>query len=213
LRRVISAGLVATAAWVAMSAFLPPPTPRGIPIVVVAQDLTAGHVLTQGDLAVSDWPADLVPEGAGADPTRLVGRALGAGMSRGEAITAARLRGPGLLTGTSTGLVAAHVRLTDPEMAAMTTPGDQVDLISMAGRVVASEVVVLAVDGGSARGGSAAGGWAATSMSSASVMTGGSGQPGGIVVAVSNADALRLATGDPAGLSNLTFSLVLRPGA
>lgn len=197
LRRVVSASLVATAAGVAMSAFLPHQAPRGVPIVIVAQSLTAGHVLEPGDLAVADWPTDLSPEGAVADPGALVGRSLGAGMSRGEPVTAARLRGPGLLTGAQAGLVAAHVRLTDPAMAAMTTPGDHVDLISTAGKQVATDVAVLAVDSGSTGGGT----WSATSESRA---------PGGVTVAVLSSTAVLLATADPSGVSDLTFSLVMR---
>ena len=69
LRRVVSAALVAAAAWLALSAFLPQPAPRGVPIVVVGQDLMPGHVLTAGDLAVADWPKGLIPGGAFADPT------------------------------------------------------------------------------------------------------------------------------------------------
>jgi pilus assembly protein CpaB len=197
LRRVVSAGLVATAAWLAMSAFLPQPVPRGVPIVVVAQDLVAGHVLTRGDLAVTDWPLDLSPQSAVADPVTLVGRALGAGMSRGEPVTAARVRGPGLLAGVRTGLVAAHVRLADPAMAAMANPGDHVDLINSAGKLVAANVTVLAVDAGSAGSGS----WSAGSES---------GLSGGVIVAVANDAAMRLATVDPSGLSDSTFSLVMR---
>jgi pilus assembly protein CpaB len=196
LRRVVSAGLVTTAVWLAMSAFLPQPAPRGVPIVAVAQDLMAGHVLTPGDLAVADWPMDLSPEGAMTDPAALVGRSLGAAMSRGEPVTAARLRGPGLLAGTEAGLVAAHVRLADPAMAAMTSPGDHVDLISPTGKVVATDVAVLAVDRGSA-----VGGWSATPES---------GPPGGVIVAVSRDAASRLATVDPSGLPEAAYSLVMR---
>ena len=54
------------------------------PVVVVVQDLLPGHVLTLGDLTVADWPKDLTPGGAVADPVGLVGKALAAGMSRGE---------------------------------------------------------------------------------------------------------------------------------
>jgi len=64
VRRIFSAALVAAAAWLAMSAFLPRTPPRGIPIVVVARDLMPGHVLTSSDLAVADWPRDLGPVGA-----------------------------------------------------------------------------------------------------------------------------------------------------
>jgi len=197
LRRVVSAVLVATAVWWAMSAFLPQRAARGVPIVVAAQDLMAGHVLTSGDLGVADWPRDLTPGGAVADPGALVGKALGAGMSRGEAVTAARIRGPGLLAGARTGLVAAHVRLADPAMATMTGPGDHVDLISSAGQVVAAGVVVLAVDAGSAG-------------SSGFSPIAGSGPPDGVVVAVGRDDAVRLATLDPTGLSEGTFSLVVK---
>jgi pilus assembly protein CpaB len=192
--------LIAVAAWMAMNAFLPQPMPRGVPVVVVAHDLMAGHVLTGGDLAVADWPVDLSPEGAVADPVPLVGRALGAGMSRGEAMTPARVRGPGLLTGVENGLVAAHVRLADPAMAVMATSGDHVDLISGTGKLVATDVVVLAVDSLSAGGGA----WSTAPAA---------GLPGGIVVAVASDAAVRLATVDPSGLSDSTFSLVMRtPG-
>jgi pilus assembly protein CpaB len=168
--------------------------------VVVAQDLMPGHVLTSSDLMVADWPRDLGPGGAVADPRALVGKALGAGMARGEAVTDARVRGLGLLSGVRNGLVGAHVRLADPAMAAMTTPGDQVDLISSEGQVVAADVVVLAVDAGS-EGSSA---WSTKAVS---------GPPRGVVVAVDSGEAVRLATADPSGLSTLTFSLVLRaPG-
>ena len=114
VRRVappVSVGSSATAVWVAVSAFLPQPVPRGGPVVVVAQDLMAGHVLTRGDLAVADWPRDLSPEGSVADPAPLVGRALGAGMSRGEAVTTARVRGPGLLAGVPAGRRTAHSKV------------------------------------------------------------------------------------------------------
>ncbi len=200
LRRVLAAGLVASAVWLAVSAFLPQPVARGGPVVVVAQDLMAGHVLARGDLAITDWPADLRPAGTVADPGPLVGRALGAGMSHGEAVTEARVRGPGLLGGVPDGFVAAHVRLTDPAMAAMTTAGDHVDLISLAGKLVASDITVLAVD--AAPGGS--GRWSASAEP---------GSPGGVIVAVTREAALRLATAEPSGLSDGTFSLVLRAPA
>lgn len=197
VRRVVSACLVAAAAWLALSAFLPQPLPRGVPIVVVIQDLMPGHVLTRGDLAVADWPRDLRPGGAVADPAALVGKMLGAAMSRGEAVTPTRVRGPGLLAGARAGLVAAHVRLADPAMAVITAPGDHVDLISSAGQVAAADVVVLAVDA-IAEG---SGGWSAAATSQA---------PGGVVVAVTSDDAVRLATGDPSGASEVVFSLVMR---
>jgi Flp pilus assembly protein CpaB len=196
LRRVVAAALVASASWLALSAFLPQSVPRGVPIVIITKDFQPGHVLTAGDLAIADWPKDLRPVGAVTDPVGLVGKALGAGMSRGEAVTPARIRGTGLLTGALPGIVAAHVRLADPAMAAMTAPGDRVDLISSLGKVVAEDVAVLAVDADSSGGG-----WSASAAT---------GQPSGVIVAVARDAALRLATADPSGRSDVAFSLVMR---
>jgi hypothetical protein len=86
-------------------------------------------------------------------------------------------------------------------MTAMAAPGDHVDLISSDGQVVAADVVVLAVDAGSA----GSGGWSPTAAS---------GPSGGVVVAVARDDAVRLSTADSSGLSDRTFSLVMRaPGS
>lgn len=197
LRRVVAASLVATAVWVTTSAFLPSAAPSGVRVVVVAHDLMAGHVLTSGDLVVASWPDQLTPAGTVEDSADLVGRRLGAGMSRGEPVTTARVRGPGLLTGAPAGMVAAHVRLADPAMASMTVAGDRVDVISAAGTLVAVNVAVLAVDA-SPTGTS---GWSSTSSSSL---------PGGMIVAVAPDAALRLATIDPSGQLDATFSVVLR---
>jgi len=102
-----------------------------------------------------------------------------------------------LLTGLRPGLVAAHVRLADPAMGAMATPGDHVDLISSSGQMAAAGALVLAVDTDATD----SGGWSATA---------GTGPPGGVVVAVSSDEAKLLAKADPSGLSDVTFSLVMR---
>jgi Flp pilus assembly protein CpaB len=196
---VLSASIVATAVWLTLSSFLPKPAARGIPVVVVTQDLMPGHVLTRGDLGLADWPRKLSPKGAVTDCTTLVGKSLGAGLSRGEAITPARIRGPGLLTGGRTGLVAAHVRLTDPAMAAMAAPGERVDLISSSGQVVAAAVMVLAVDAGPISGD----GWAGSA----------SEPSGGVVIAAERDDALRLAAASSSEVSDGSLTLVVRaPG-
>jgi Flp pilus assembly protein CpaB len=188
---------VATAVWVTTSAFLPRAAPEGVRVVVVAQNLMAGHVLTLGDLVVTSWPTKLTPEGTVGNSGALVGRALGAAMTRGEPVTTARVRGPGLLTGVPTGMVAAHVRLADPAMASITVAGDRVDLISAAGRLVAADVVVLAVDAST----SGTSGWSSAAPSSL---------PGGVIVAIAPDAAARLATVDPSGQLDATFSLVMR---
>jgi len=79
----------------------------------------------------------------------------------------------------------------------MAAPGDHVDLISSEGQVMASDVVVLAVDAGP----EGSSGWSTKS---------GSAPPSGAVVAVESGDAERIATSDPSGLSAPAFNLVLR---
>jgi hypothetical protein len=81
-------------------------------------------------------------------------------------------------------------------MAAMATPGAHADLISSSGKLVAADVAVLAVDA------SPAGvGWSATSEP---------GLPSGVIVAVTRDAALRLATVDPSGVSEVAISMVMR---
>jgi|GEM_PF-2013880 len=67
-----------------------------------------------------------------ADPVAHVGR----WVSEYREGTLARARGKGFLAGVEKGLVAAHVRLADPTMAATTPSGDHVDLTSSDHRCV-----------------------------------------------------------------------------
>ncbi len=99
------------------------------PVVVAAHDLAAAHTLAPGDVTLAAWPRNLVPARTSAAPSRLVGRRLAGPVGAGEAITVARLVGPGLTTGLPAGTVAAAVR-TDAGMSDLLHPGDHVDVLA-----------------------------------------------------------------------------------
>jgi Flp pilus assembly protein CpaB len=153
--------LAAVVALLSVVRALAPPTVATLPVLVAARDLAAGHVLTDGDLRQVDWPADLSPPpGDPATAAGLAGRSLASPVRAGEAVTDARLLGPGVLTGQPAGTLAVPVRLADATAATLVAAGDRVDLIAGAtpdaaafdagpsgSDVVASDVLVLAVPG------------------------------------------------------------------
>ena len=75
-------------------------------------------------------------------------------MDRGEPVTTARIRGPGITTGLGPALVAVTVTITGPNTLALIRAGDHVDLLATTSadtnavrpaRVVAADVRVLVV--------------------------------------------------------------------
>lgn len=130
--------------------------------LVVAGDLAAGHVLTDGDVRDVAVTESLRPSTAVTDRSAVVGRVLAGPMAAGELLVDGRLVGPNLLTGSPPDHVALSVRLDDPAEAAFLLPGDTVDVIAAsrgsvltddaapgaaASTTVASGVRVLAIPG------------------------------------------------------------------
>jgi pilus assembly protein CpaB len=183
---------------------LAPPAAATTPVVVAARDLAAGEALDAGDLRVVDWPAHLAPPvDESVDAVDAVdafsGRVPATAIQAGEAVTDARLLGPGLLTGQPAGTVAVPLRLADASAAAVVSVGDHVDVIAGSSadpafgeagpptaEVVAYDVLVIAVPG---RGGGPSSGGFGT-------LTGGAADAeaaGMLVVATERPDAVRLA--------------------
>ena len=155
-RRIAAALLVVVALALALR---PPPTPAaamgvdGVPLVIAAQDLAPGTVLTRTDLTVVEAPAGIVPAGTARDPTALVGRVLAVGARSREPLTDTRLVGAGLVALLSADQVAAPVRLADLGVAALVRTGDRVDVLAAAAggapaEVVAADALVLAASAG-----------------------------------------------------------------
>ncbi len=176
-RRSIAALLAVVGVLVGIQALREPP-PGSLTLVVAATDLDGGHVLTSADLITKPWPVAFSSGEAFNDPQAAVGRLTAGPLSAGEPIGPTRIVGPSLLNFGRAGdgeaeLVAAPIRLADPEEAKLLQPGDVVDVLAAQGggvgdsdntaastttsaaRVVASSARVLVVPkkGGDTNGG------------------------------------------------------------
>ncbi len=140
----VAAALVGLAVLSAADVLRPAPS-GSVRVVVTAQDVTAGQTLTRGDLRYATVPGDMAPDGAAAPLDDVVGQAVVADLPAGVPLAATLLgatpRGPA-------GTVVATVRLADPQMAALLSPGDRVDVLAApvegsTGTVVARAALVL----------------------------------------------------------------------
>ncbi|TQM05972.1 SAF domain-containing protein [Pseudonocardia kunmingensis] len=146
LLRRVAAGLLALLALVLALA----PESAGVPVVVAASDVPAGSTLRAGDLAVRQWPAELVPAGALREPAAADGHVLVGAARAGEPLTDTRLAGPAAVFGAPPGAAAVPVRLADEGVGALLVPGSSVDVVTVGARsdepvVLASAAAVLAV--------------------------------------------------------------------
>ncbi len=127
-RRLLAAALLGIAVLAALRAVVPPP-PATTAVVTAAADLPAGTLLARGDLDVRRLPPAAVPDGA-VRPDAARGRTLASPVRRGEALTDARLAGPGLAAGYP-GRVAVPVRVPDPAVARLLRVGDEVEVLAV----------------------------------------------------------------------------------
>ncbi|MGI4894367.1 MAG: SAF domain-containing protein [Janthinobacterium lividum] len=153
VRRWLSAGLVAAAGAVTVSA-LAPASPATAAVLVAVTDLPAGAVVTAADIEEVAWPAGLTPGGL-LSREEATGAVLVSALRRGEALTDTRTTGAGLLTGQPPGTLGATVDVGDPAALRGLAPGVHVDVLARTedpvtglatgAERVASDVVVLAV--------------------------------------------------------------------
>ncbi|SDG15811.1 SAF domain-containing protein [Pseudonocardia oroxyli] len=143
LRRAVAAALALLAVVLAVR----PAGTGTTDVVVVARDVAPGSVLTVADLAVRGWPSEIVPAGVVGAVDAAAGRVAAGALRTGEPVTDLRLAGPALAAA-ATGIAdaaAVPVRLADPDVAALLTPGTRVDVITGGGAVLAESAVVLTV--------------------------------------------------------------------
>ncbi len=159
-RRLLAAGLAAAAVAVGLQVLRPPPPPT-VEVLAAARDIDAGAALVAGDVVALTLPSDAVPSGALDPAADVIGRAVAGPIRAGEAITDVRLVGPALVAGLGEGLVATPVRVADAGTAGLVRPGDRVDVLAtpvgqdttgLPSRIVAAEVVVIAVPGADGAG-------------------------------------------------------------
>ena len=148
-RRVGAAALALLALALALT---PDSGDDGTAVLVAASDLDAGTPLNPGHVTTTRFPSALVPAGALRSDAAVDGRILAGPVRAGEPLTDVRLVSTELaarVTGDPRA-VAVPVRLADPGVAALLTPGSQVDVItadaeSGHGTVVAAGATVLTV--------------------------------------------------------------------
>lgn len=144
-RRAMAAALAVTALGLALA---PPAAAARSPVLVAAVDLAAGVSVRPADVAVRQWPAELVPAGALTQPAAAAGHVVVGAVRTGEILTDRRLVGEGPDVGG--GASAVPVRLADAAVAALLVPGAHVDVVTVGERtdrpsVLAEDATVLAV--------------------------------------------------------------------
>jgi pilus assembly protein CpaB len=152
VRRAAAAVLAVTALALALG---PHPDTVGVAVAVAAAEIPAGATVRAADLAVREWPPELVPAGALHDAGAAEGRVLVGAARAGEPITDGRLVGAG--PGAGRGGAAVPIRLADAGVAALLVPGSRVDVVTVGGRadqpaVLAEDATVLAVLAADTRG-------------------------------------------------------------
>jgi pilus assembly protein CpaB len=132
-RRLTAAVLAGVAVVTGVRAVHPAQPPTRL-VWAAARDLSGGTPLAAADLQRVALPAAVVPAGALAVGTRVVGRLLAAPVRRGEPLTDVRLLEPSLLAALpQPGLVAVPVRVADGSAAAaLVHAGDLVDVLAAA---------------------------------------------------------------------------------
>ena len=150
-----------------------------VPVVVAAHTIAAGTVLGANDVSLGQWPPSVGPPSAFREIAAVLGRRAAGAIASGEGLTPTRLIGNALAAGLAAGFSAVPVPLMDAGSAALVRAGDFADLISSPAdasappTMVARRVLVIAV------------------LPASTGATG--GQPAELVVAVDDADELRLA--------------------
>lgn len=104
---------------------LRPPAPATTPVLVAAHDLSAGTVLSEGDLQVrhDHHPPPHQPQAG-----ELLGMQMAVGLPAGMPLATTMTVGPGLAEGAPPDTVVVPVRLADAAVLQLARPGDLVDL-------------------------------------------------------------------------------------
>ncbi|HEV2889878.1 MAG TPA: SAF domain-containing protein [Frankiaceae bacterium] len=156
-RRLLAAALAGLAVLFGLSAVRPAPPPSVL-VLAAARDLVPGVPLALPDLRTVPLPVAVVPAGALRPGAAVLGRVVAGPVRAGEPLTDVRLVGPSLLASVPEA-VAVPVRFADPGAVALLHPGDRIDVLASApadplthtaappaaARVVAANVLVLAV--------------------------------------------------------------------
>ena len=113
-------------------------------VVTAAQEVASGQVIESDDVAMRDFPSDLVPDGSLSDPQDVIGHAASGAIGVGEAITMHRMADQRDTAGLPDGTVLAAVRLEDAAQGSGLQPGDLVNVVATDPQKRSGEIVVRA---------------------------------------------------------------------
>lgn len=197
-RRLLAAIFFCAAAAVAVNQ-LAPASQSSQNVLSAAQDLPAGRELSVADLVKTKAPPELVFDSALSRPEEALGRKLASPLRKGQLIADTSLVGQGLLTGAAPGSSAVPLRLADPAIVQLLSPGQLVTVLSSAddaggkaeaGIVLATAVPVL---------------WTQGKSDSASAWPAAKDSDGLVVVAASTEQAKSLAGASARGKLSLVL--------
>ena len=137
-RRVAASLCLVLALWSALTSHTRP-AGRQATVIVSARPLLPGTVLAAADLRPALWPVATVPAAAVIRLSDAIGHTVGAAMSPGEPITAARLLDTGITAALAPGQVAVTVSLAGGNQAAILRSGAVVDLYTTVAEAVLVE--------------------------------------------------------------------------
>ncbi|WP_209370787.1 SAF domain-containing protein [Brevibacterium renqingii] len=126
-QRIIAALCLACACALVVWALTP--NEAGTAVVVAKTDLAPGSELDAGDLALTDFPPDLVPDKAFSSIAEVEGRHISAGLSEGSPLTESIVLDQQALPEGSRDLLMP-IRLADDASAALLQPGQRIRLFS-----------------------------------------------------------------------------------
>lgn len=108
---------------------LRPAEGESVAVLTAARDLTATDEVVGSAVTVRSFPPDLVPTGALPSDADVAATRLNAPVGEGEILTVARLAEPAAAD-YGPDLVAAPVRVADPGVAELVTPGTRIDILA-----------------------------------------------------------------------------------
>lgn len=186
--------LAAVAAVLTAITAAAPPEAATVTVVRVVAGLEAGSTIEADQVRLDELPATAVPEDPIDELDAVIGRTVLAGVPVGQVLTGDAILSPAIAP---PGRVLAPLRLTDPDVVALLSAGDRVDVLSADGEggaavVLAHRARIVAVP---------------AAPSSGTGLGASAGSPGALVlVDVDPATASRLAQ----AAASASLSIVLR---
>ena len=149
-RRSIATSMAALGTLIALSLLTPGPGSQ-TKILVAAESLTAGTILTASNISQSLLPSDYSWSTLSTDPSELIGRVLAHSLAPNQPISDSDLIGAGLLSGMPDNFVAISIPISAGTSQALLNVGNVIDIYGSnndglnTGVLIATRARILAI--------------------------------------------------------------------